>query len=157
MGSCCSSEEGTGPAACPECGKAGRKIERITVKGMLRPMALARLSAPDHRFCPTPQCTVVYFGRDETFGREDILVGVFQKERPGDRMVCYCFRESEGDIRREIQLTGRSSAADRITELVAAGRCACEVRNPQGSCCLGNIALVTKDAMATAAGAPSRG
>src|SRR5687767_10589344 len=110
-------------------------------------MSLARLSAPDHRFCPTPQCPVVYFGRDEAFEREDILVDVFQKERPGDRLVCYCFRESEGDIRREIQQTGRSSAADRITELVAAGRCACEVRNPQGSCCLGNIALVIKDAM----------
>ena len=144
------------PAACAECGRAGRKVDRITVRAMLRPAALARLSAPAHRFCPTPQCPIVYFGTDETFGREDVLVDVFQKERPGDRLVCYCFRETEVDIRREIEETGRSTAAERITELVAAGRCACEVRNPQGTCCLGNIALVTKDAMATAT-ASSRG
>jgi hypothetical protein len=156
LGSCCAVEVRSGPSTCPECGKAGRKIDRITVKGLLRPTALARLSAPDHRFCATPQCPVVYFGRDEAFGRDDILVDVFQKERPGDRMVCYCFRETDGAIRWEIQQTGRSPAAERIAELVAAGRCACEVRNPQGSCCLGNIALVTRDAMSTVAAAPSR-
>ena len=36
-----------------------------------------------------------------------------------------------------------------FTALVAADRCACEVKNPQGSCCLGNVAEATKSARAT--------
>lgn len=106
---------------------------------MLRPEGLMRLSAPEHRFCATSDCPVVYFGTEEAFVREDVVVPVFQKEPPGDRPVCYCFGISEGDLQRE---TGTASAGDRITALVNAGRCACEVKNPQGSCCLGNVAAV---------------
>ena len=142
------------PTQCPECGTPGRVVDRITVKAMLRPEALARLSAPEYRFCATPECAAVYFGTDEVFDREEIGVPVFQKEPVGDRPVCYCFGVSEGDLRRELVETGRSTAWDRITALVKAGRCACEVKNPQGSCCLGNVATATKvalDAVAEAA------
>jgi hypothetical protein len=117
---------------------------------MLRPEALARLSAPEHRFCPTATCPVVYFGYEEVFCREELLVPVFQKEPAGNRTVCYCFGETEGSIRKEIEETGHPMASERIAALVKADRCACEVRNPQGSCCLGNIATVTKEAMAAA-------
>jgi len=119
---------------------------------MLRPEALARLSAPEHRFCSTPSCPVVYFGLDETFDQEEIVVPVFQKEPPGERPVCYCFGIGEADIRRELEQAGRSTAAERITALVKAERCACEVKNPQGSCCLGNVAAVTTAAKAATAG-----
>ncbi len=118
-------------------------MERITVKAMLRPEALARLSAPGHRFCPTPSCPVVYFGLDEIFDREEILVPVFQKEPPGERLVCYCFGIDEAGIRREVAQTGRATAVERVTALVKAERCACEVKNPQGSCCLRNLAAAT--------------
>jgi len=40
---------------------------------------------------------------------------------------------------------------DRITALVRAGRCECEVKNPQGSCCLGNLAAIAKSATAALA------
>lgn len=148
----CRVVEGEAPA-CAMCGTMGRKVQRVTLKALLRPEALARLGAPEHRFCATPDCPVVYFGRNEGFGRDELAVCVFQKERPGARLVCYCFGETEADIHLEIYETGHSTAADRITALVAAGRCACEVRNPQGTCCLGNIALVVRAAMA-AAGSP---
>ena len=103
-----------------------------------------RLSAPEHRFCQTVGCMVVYFGSDEMFERGDLMVPVFQKESPGARTVCYCFAVTEEDMRRELTQTGRSSASEHITQLVKDARCACEVRNPQGSCCLGNVATVTK-------------
>ncbi|OFV85732.1 MAG: hypothetical protein A2V74_10655 [Acidobacteria bacterium RBG_16_70_10] len=152
MSDCCKVESGEAgsPTHCPECGRSGREVERITVKAMLRPQALARLSAPEHRFCATASCPVVYFGRGEVFRRADVLVPVFQKEPSGNRTVCYCFAVTEEDVRREVGASGRATSADRITELVKAGRCACEVRNPQGSCCLGNIALVAKSAAAEA-------
>lgn len=146
MSDCCQVESHTqtGPARCASCGQAGRKVDPITVKALLRPEALARLSAPVHRFCPTASCPVVYFGEGEAFDREEVAVPVFQKDPAGDRTVCYCFAITEADLRREIVESGRSTAAQRITDHVKAGRCACEIKNPQGSCCLGNVAAVVK-------------
>lgn len=148
MSDCCRVGEPAveAPDRCPDCGRVGRKLDRITLKALLRPEALARLKPPEHRFCPSVSCRVVYFGRGEVFRREDVLVPVFQKEPTGDRTVCYCFAVSEGDIRREVEASGRSTALERITELVKAERCACEVRNPQGACCLGNVAAVVQAA-----------
>ena len=142
MEDCCTVKVGapTPTTHCPECGRPGRLVDRITVKAMLRPEALMRLSAPEHRFCPTPECAVVYFGHEEIFDREEVVVPVFQKEPAGERIVCYCFDVREPDIRRELAETGRCTAQERVTALVKAERCACEVKNPQGSCCLGNLA-----------------
>lgn len=146
MEDCCTVKPSSQPAPthCPQCGKPGRALDRITLKALLRPAALMRLSAPEHRFCPTPGCPVVYFGLAEIFDKEEILVPVFQKEPPGARTVCYCFAITEPDIHRELVETGRSTASDRVTALVKAERCACEVKNPQGSCCLGNLAAATR-------------
>ena len=148
MGDCCvvKPTRPTSPTRCPECGRPGRLVQRVTVKAVLRPTALMRLSAPAHRFCSTPACRVVYFGTGEVFDRQEIVVPVFQKEPEGDRIVCYCFAVTEGDIRREIAETGRAEAAERITALVRAERCACEVKNPQGACCLGNVVATTRAA-----------
>jgi hypothetical protein len=150
MEGCCTVKPTThrSPTHCPECAKPGRLVGRITVKAMLRPEALMRLSATEHRFCPTPECPVVYFGAEEVFDLEQIVVPVFQKEPAGERTVCYCFAVNERDIRRELAETGRSTAGDRITALVKTERCACEIKNPQGSCCLGNVAATTRVAKA---------
>jgi hypothetical protein len=34
---------------------------------------------------------------------------------------------------------GRIAIVDDINTGINAGQCACDVRNPQGSCCLGNV------------------
>jgi CopZ-like zinc binding protein len=110
---------------------------------------LVRLSPGAYRFCPDADCPVVYFGADDVFTTEDVRVVVWQKRPFGDRQVCYCFGESEASIRAEIEAHGHSSAIERIRAHIAASRCACEVRNPRGSCCLGDvlaaIARVTAD------------
>ncbi len=148
MTSCCSVDDGEGATAtatCPRCAQPGRRVERITLKALLKPDALERLSPVPHRFCPAPACEVVYFGPECIFIREDVNVAVFQKERPGERTVCYCFDVTESDLRRELVEGGRPTASERITDLIKADRCACEVRNPQGSCCLGNVTSVVED------------
>lgn len=144
--SCCRADGTPRPAPthCPECRRPGRAIERITLKALLRPEALMSLSASEHRFCSTSGCAVVYFGDRELFFRQQLVAPVFQKERPGARTACYCFAITEEDIRREVVETGRSTASERVTALVKADRCACEVRNPQGSCCLGNLKAIEK-------------
>ena len=153
MSDCCPVETpaALGPSRCPDCDQPGRMVEPITLKALLRPAALARLTAPAHRFCPKPSCPVVYFGAGEEFDQDEVTVPVFQKMPPGERTVCYCFAMSEADLGREIAETGRSTAAERVTSHVTAGRCACEVRNPQGSCCLGNIAAATRASRASLA------
>jgi hypothetical protein len=148
MGSCCSvdgGEQATATAICPRCGQPGRSVERITLKALLKADALARLSPDPYRFCPTPACEVVYFGPDSVFIGGDVSVPVFQKDPAGERTVCYCFDVTESDLRRELVDGERPTASERITALVKADRCACEVRNPQGSCCLGNITSVVQD------------
>jgi hypothetical protein len=150
MGDCCSgSAAGNGSkAACPRCGRPGRDVERVTLKALLRPPALERLDPGEYRFCPTPDCPTVYFGATADFQRQDVTVPVFQKERHGERTVCYCFDIGEANLRREALNGTRGSAFARITRLVKEGRCACEFRNPQGACCLGNISLVSNTVQA---------
>lgn len=45
-------------------------------------------------------------------------------------------------IRSEISQSGTSSAISSIKTHIKAKRCGCEVNNPQGDCCLGNVRLV---------------
>jgi predicted HD phosphohydrolase len=71
---------------------------------------------------------------------------VWQKEPFGARLVCYCFGETEATIRDEIEMTGRSRAVERVREHIVAKRCACEVRNPRGACCLGDLIAAVRRA-----------
>ena len=150
MESCCSAnpEEAVASLTCPDCGERGRNVDRITLKALLRPDALMRLMAGAYLFCPTATCDVVYFAPSSTFRRQDVVVPVFQKEPEGERTVCYCFAITESDLRREIDQAGTSTAAERITALVKADRCACDVKNPQGTCCLGHVATRVKSLLA---------
>ena len=130
---------------CPVSRTIGKPVELLTVKALLIETALARLNKVAHRFCPDPSCDVVYFDAERaTYGRRELRVPVWQKEAFGDRTVCYCFGVSEESIRAEIQTTGRSGATQCVRAHIAAGRCACEVRNPRGACCLGDVAAAVK-------------
>ena len=110
------------------------------MEALLADQALARLSPGEYRFCPDAHCPIVYFGADGvSFSTQDVRVAVWQKRPFGDRHVCYCFGESEDSIRAEILAHGQSAAIERIREQIAADRCACAVKNPRGSCCLGDV------------------
>jgi len=142
MADCCCSEPRSNDRSvgCTECGTAGRPVEAVTVKAMLTVSALARYEHHAYRFCPDSQCAVVYFGEDGTvFTTADVRERIWQKEPAGSRTVCYCFGENEVDIAAEIERRGHSDAAQRVRTHIAAGRCACEIRNPRGACCLGDV------------------
>ena len=125
---------------CPESGSVGLSVEHQTVKALLTEQALAGFESTDYRFCSDPHCDVVYFADDGShFRSADLRVPVWQKQPTGSRVVCYCFGESEASIGAEIQRTGRSLAVERLREHITARRCACDVRNPRGSCCLGDV------------------
>jgi len=127
-------------ASCPVSGTVGKPVGLQTVKGLLRETALRRASTRPHRFCADPACNVVYFDEaGSVYGRDDLRVPVWEKEAFGTRMICYCFGENEADIRAELEKVGASHAVARVRAHIAAGRCACEIRNPRGVCCLGDM------------------
>lgn len=147
MDTCCSPGEAAAePSHCAVCGTKGRRVELVTLKALLRPAALERLTTEDYYFCSSASCTVVYFGPRETFRTNDVLVPVFQKCMEGSRTVCYCLEIGEDEVRSEVEPGGGSASAERIKKLVENERCACELRNPQGSCCLGNVAVIVRSA-----------
>lgn len=131
--------------ACSACQTKGAPVDELTVKAVLTEAALQRFEPGAHRFCPDAACQVVYFDTaNRMFTSSDCRVPVWQKEPPGRRLICYCFGENEADISAEIEQTGSSKAVERVRAHIAAGRCACEVRNPKGTCCLGDLALAVK-------------
>lgn len=112
-----------------------------TVKALLEASALRTLETGTYRFCPQLACTTVYYNEQtrQRFAAAELRVRIWQKEAPGGRMICYCFDENERDMCAEVDRDGRSRAADRVRAHIAAGRCACHIRNPRGTCCLSDI------------------
>jgi len=158
---CCAAATDTLDEAprCPVSGARTTPVDLRTVKALLTETALARLSATAaHRFCADPSCDIVYVDAGGArYLTSDLRVPVWQKARAGseDRIICYCFGESEARMRRELEATGRSLATDRVRAHIAAGRCACDLRNPRGACCLGDLgAAIARVTAASGAGHP---
>jgi hypothetical protein len=147
MSSCCCPERGVqaNGLRCPQSGSVGSPVGRHTIKAVLTEHGLRRLMSGEYRFCPDAGCDVVYFDAGgRRFRAEDVRVPVWQKLPFGTRPICYCFGESEASIRSEFEAHGRSLAVERVREHIAAGRCACELRNPRGMCCLGDLRVATE-------------
>ena len=155
---CCSTNGGetsatdgaTQPAVvvqhCPVCSKRGKKVDTQTVKSMLA-VSLEEVRPLAYRFCRTTDCSVVYFSEDgvQVFEETAMRDLVHQKHPDTDDVfACYCFRHTPGSIREEIMITSASTVVASINAGIKAGQCACEIRNPQGSCCLGNVAATVK-------------
>lgn len=141
-------------ARCPTCHGPGRKVEAQTLAARLVAGARARvLSFVQYRFCKDPTCDTVYFaeGSMATFSQADVRVPVFQKSSDPARPLCYCFGHSVADIAHDVAESGTSPALAEITEKCRQGLGRCETENPQGSCCLGNVRQVIKEALAASA------
>ena len=140
---CCNFPESPGIDAnrCRRCGAQGRKVHPETMESLLTPEARVRLRDTTYFFDRTAGCDVVYFSNEaESYFSKDelkVLVGIKETEPPVP--ICYCFGHTAESAREEILETGHSTVADRITAEVEAGNCACEIKNPSGRCCLGEV------------------
>lgn len=146
MNGCCDSP-GAEPGArsCATCTDRGTPVQLQTVKALVTEVALRRVQLTHYRFCANPTCDTVYFGdAGDQFGSDDIRVPVWQKRSCGERLLCYCFGETESGIRSELLEHGRTDVVARIREHIAAQRCACDIRNPRGACCLGDVMAEVK-------------
>lgn len=103
---------------------------------------------PGVLFCRSGDCNVVYFHPEgDCLHKPDVRVRVGLKETADPVPLCYCFGFTLAMVHEEIRATGKCTIPQRITAEVKAGHCACEIRNPQGSCCLGNVNAAVKRAM----------
>jgi hypothetical protein len=136
---CCSPSSNTreGDANCPLCGGKGKKVQLITLKSLLKASALENIE-PDasYYFCPSSSCPTVYFSGSQTFTENNVKLPVYQKNQNMKVPVCYCF---DWTRERLIKAADTDQPVDQIKAHVQAGRCGCEVNNPQGACCLGNV------------------
>jgi hypothetical protein len=134
---------------CPSCGAVGKSVSSFTVSLFLRDPTLylheESLPPGSYYMCEVRSCPTVYFtDRGMRFNKTDIRVKVWQKEDDPKVPACYCFGNSVATIQDEIIQTGNTDVISRIGAEVRAGNCRCEVTNPQGQCCLGNVAKAVK-------------
>ena len=138
MSDSCSSvpESVDGVGTCPRSGSDSDPVDWLTVASLVRGRVPAR---QEFWLCRDPGCEVVYVGSTGiVLTAEDLRVVPGFKDG-SNGLVCYCFLHHEGEIEAEIADTGETAVFDSITAEITAGNCACEVRNPSGKCCLGEV------------------
>jgi CopZ-like zinc binding protein len=137
----CSTDEPHETNLCGSCKGKGRPVSRKTVLLMLKPELLERAMHGSYSFCSERECSIVYFEDKggEHFTVDDLRIRVGVKVKNDPIPLCYCFGFDENHIRDEIERTGNTSIPDKVSGLIREGLCACEVRNPAGVCCLGEV------------------
>jgi len=153
-GSCCSVDSTPKTSHdCPVSGSPGKPVKWLAVAALV-----AGRVPPKQEFwlCRDPDCEVVYFsscGEPITVRDVSVIPGF---KTSADDLVCYCFQHRRGEIAAQLQATGETSIPEAIKQEIQAGNCACEVRNPSGKCCMGEVqATVAELKRQLAVGAPA--
>jgi hypothetical protein len=144
---CCNIPVSGDTSICKECGNKGKSVKQITLKSLVKEPKYEVIKSFDgFYFCETPNCQVVYFNNEEQvyLHKEDIKVRVGIKETENPIPVCYCFRWTSERIFNQIKQFGYSTAVQEISAKVKAGECVCEIKNPSGRCCLGEVNKTVK-------------
>ena len=134
-------------AACPVCGARGKPVPGQTVRA-LASVSLRSVREVEYLFCKTQFCPVVYYSADgvQTFTVDQVRERVYQKEPENpDVYFCYCFRHKVGEM-LAASPEGRAAILADISSGTNSGQCACDLRNPQGSCCLVNARRLARGA-----------
>lgn len=137
-------------AECPISHTSSRKVQRRTLEHLLKPERVSLIQNVQYYYCTEPTCDVVYFSNEDVlhFTKDDIQVKVFTKDQGDDVNVCYCFDWTRRRICQQIVETRKSTASLEIAQKIKAGLCECDIKNPKGECCLGDVNSVVKEAMA---------
>lgn len=151
---CCLTTEKTpapAKAACPVSGALSRKVQRRTLEHLLKPAQRSAIRNAQYYFCNGASCRIVYFSNEDgvpVFSIDDLTVKVFAKDQSDEVPICYCFAWTRGRIKRQIEEAGQSSVSLEIAREIKAGNCACDIKNPKGECCLGEVNTSVKEVLA---------
>jgi hypothetical protein len=148
MDCCCSganTSKETPQNACGGCDETGRDVSRQTVVHHVKSEKLFSVGDEEYKFCSSQNCAVVYYAvSGQTFMIDDARELVTSKTTGDARPLCYCFGFTEGFARQEIARTGESSVSKQVSRFIKEKLCSCEIRNPSGVCCLGEINKILK-------------
>ena len=123
---------------CPGCGVRGRRVKPATLAALLKPDV--EFSDASWRFCRTADCPTVYFSGVTSLEASSLTVPVGIKSNHSARPICYCFGHSAADIKAAAGTP--QSIFQRVSQACRRGEDRCEVTNPQGFCCLGDIRVI---------------
>ncbi len=141
----CCSPQPKGKIPCPRCGEKAKGVLAKTLDHLLIPETKNRLEVLEgFHYCKTPSCDVVYFRGDTLLTQCDITVTVGCKEDASPATVCYCFGWTEEKIKAQLEATGKTTALEDIRAKMQAPGCSCEILNPGGGCCLGDVTKAIK-------------
>lgn len=131
---------------CMKCRGEGKPVSPKTVLSMVKPEFIDEALNGNYRFCSAHECRIVYFEEQgaRNFTVDDLRITVGRKATSDPIPLCYCFGFDESHLRDEISKTGGTSIPDKISHLIREGLCACDVRNPSGNCCLGEVNRTAK-------------
>lgn len=147
MPACCSRPEKHGDLHCPVCGRKGKPVPALTIKANVDRDHPRYWDLDDGVMCLNPDDDTVYFflDKDVIIKHEDIITGLgFKSDSSSDR-ICYCYQYGRKEILDEVRGKGKSEIEAKIRARVKAGQCTCEVSNPKGSCCLGDIRSLIRE------------
>lgn len=135
--------------SCPVCDSKGANVGIETLKSLLLNDSKNTLRESEiYKYCKTPDCEVTYFCADKNhfFKANNLKVKATVKDNGLDVHVCYCFDYTRQSILDEINKTGDTGALEDIKAKMKSPGCFCEISNPQGGCCLGNVTAWIKEA-----------
>lgn len=124
---------------CPSCGESGRKVGTVTVDAQVEQKGNPSLaSVKEWRFCRTAVCSAAYFSVDnaQVIPFSQLKSLPFPKSLDPDRRVCFCFGHTVADV------LANPALKSAIVQACRAGQDDCQRLNPEGLCCLGNVASV---------------
>ena len=143
--SCCTPQP-KGKVECPSCHKKAKGVLGKTFAALVKEQTKARFDCFDgFYYCKTPSCKTVYFRDDIILTQDDITVTVGLKDGAQPATVCYCFEWSKEKIEEELKRNGKTTALEDIKAKMENQGCSCEVLNPSGGCCLGDVGKAIKE------------
>lgn len=138
MSDCCSkstcSDSFPRKHTCPSNGEQYSSVSTATIRHHIKDPWAWQPKNQGYYFCSAPDCSVVYFGQDNSVIESDslrTLVGV--KSESNDALVCYCYGITNAEANNN-PLTRQFVVQEKKS-----GNCACTARNPSGRCCLANF------------------
>ena len=147
MQECCGLPQERPGVVCPKNEKVCKPVGRITVEALIRPERRHSLALLPYYFCDSPSCDVVYVSAstEHVITKDQLQVRVGIKENKDPIPLCYCFDFDKKATWDDIRFKGRTDIPQIITQRIKAGECRCQVTNPSGNCCLGDIYRAVKE------------
>lgn len=132
-------------AECSECHQSAKSVLGKTLTHLLVEETKSGFECLEgFYYCKTPTCRTVYFRDHIVFTQADLNVTVGLKEGAVPATVCYCFEWTKEKIEEELKKNGATTALEDIKRKMENPGCACEILNPSGRCCLGDVSKVIK-------------